>query len=174
MRMTRLFAILPSLAVLASMTPARAEETTQSFGAVVVYGAPFESGSRAGASFVAPTQADVLELAVERCKANTVTAQWGNCAAGRWIDTGRYLVSAVVCDARDAGGEDHRLLEFMKDGVTASDEQIRDAVQRETPYAIADGGCRKVAVYDAARPDLSNQEEPGFARSVAKDPVVKR
>ena len=111
----------------------------------------------------------MIDLAVERCKANTVTAQWGNCAPGRWIDTGRYLVVAAVCDARDTGGEDHRLLEFMKDGVTASDDQIRDAVQRETPYAIPDGGCRKVAVYDATRPDLSNQEEPGFARSVAKE-----
>ena len=166
MRAAWLFAFPLALAI----TPAWAE---QPYGAVVVYGAPLENGGRAGASFVAPTQADVLDLAVERCKANTVTEQWGNCAPGRWIDTGRYLLVAAVCDARDADDTPHRLLEFMRDGVTASDEQIREAVQRETPLAIADGGCRKVAVFDATRPDLSNQEEPGIARSVAKDGTAK-
>lgn len=170
MRHARLFAALPVatlVAFAAAASPARAE---QPYGAVVVYGAPLESGARPGASFIGATQAEVLDLAVERCKANTETAQWGNCAPGRWIDTGRYLLVAAVCDATDADGDGHRLLEFMKDGVTASDDEIRDAVQRETPYAIPDGGCRKVAVFDATRPDLSNQEEPGFARSVAKEP----
>ena len=168
MRATWLFATV-SLCVL-TIAPARAE---QPYGAVVVYGAPLESGSRPGASFVAATQADVLDLAVERCKANTVTEQWGNCTPGRWIDTGRYLLVAAVCDARDADDAPHRLLEFMRDGVTASDEQIRQAVQRETPLTIPDGGCRKVAMFDATRPELSNQEEPGFARSVAKDGTAK-
>ena len=164
-----LAAALPFAALLLA-TPALAE---QPYGAVVVYGAPLESGSRPGASFIGTSQADVLDLAVERCKANTVTEQWGNCAPGRWIDTGRYLLVAAVCDATDSEDGHHRLLEFMRDGVTASDDQIREVVQRETSYAIADGACRKVAEFDAARPDLSNQDEPSFARSVAKDAAVK-
>ena len=57
----------------------------QPYGAVVVYGAPLESGSRPGASFIGTSQVDVIETAVERCKANTITEQWGNCAPGRWI-----------------------------------------------------------------------------------------
>ena len=71
-----LFAAL-AVAALAFTAPARAE---QPYGAVVVYGAPLESGSRPGASFIGSSQVDVIETAVERCKANTVTEQWGNCA----------------------------------------------------------------------------------------------
>ena len=76
-----------------------------------------------------------------------------------------------MCDATDANDGHHRLLEFMRDGVTASDDEIEAAVRRETPLTIADGGCRKVAMFDATKPELSNQEEPGFARSVAKGPL---
>ncbi len=155
--------------ILAALLLASPAWAAQPYGAVVVYGAPLEAGSRPGASFIGASQADVIDLAVERCKANTVTAQWGNCAPGRWIDTGRYLLVAAVCDATDADGSPHRLLEFMRDGVTADDDAIAAAVRRETPLTIADGGCRKVAMFDASRPELSNQEDPGFARSVAKD-----
>ena len=162
-----LFAAL-TVAALTVSAPARAE---QPYGAVVVYGAPLESGSRPGASFIGTSQVDVIETAVERCKANTVTEQWGNCAPGRWIDTGRYLLVAAVCDATDANDGHHRLLEFMRDGVTASDGEIEAAVRRETPMTIAAGGCSEVAMFDATKPELSNQEEPGFARSVAKDPL---
>ncbi|MCX8254990.1 exported protein of unknown function [Beijerinckiaceae bacterium RH AL1] len=154
--------------VLATLVLASRAWAEQPYGAVVVYGAPLESGSRPGASFIAASQADVIDLAVERCKANTITEQWDNCRPGRWIDTGRYLLVAAVCDATDDQGGTHRLLEFMRDGVTAGDDDITAAVRRETPYAIADGGCRKVAMFDATRPELSNEEEPGFARSVAK------
>ena len=167
----RNFWLVAALAV-AALSVTSAARAEQPYGAVVVYGAPLENGGRPGASFIGASQADVLDLAVERCKANTVTEQWANCAPGRWIGTGRYLLVAAVCDATDTAGTPHRLLEFMRDGVTAGDDDIEAAVRRETPLTIADGGCRKVAMFDATKPELSNQEEPGIARSVAKDPVM--
>ena len=142
----------------------------QRFGAVAVYAAPPEAGAPTGQAFAAPTQAQVIEIAVQSCKANTVKGQWANCAIGRWIGTGNDLLVASVCTIVDDEGDRHETLFFLKDGVTATDEQIRaQAELRVSDGTIPDGGCRKVAVYDRDKPARTEVEESLVARSVGKD-----
>ena len=118
----------------------------------------------------APTEAQVLDIAIQSCKANTIKEQWANCAVGRWIGTARYLLVADVCKAVDENGDPHKVLFFSKDGVAATDDEIQqDAGLRINHGWIPPKGCTKIAVYDRDKPARTEPEESLVVRSVAKD-----
>ena len=134
------------------------------------YGAPLEGGGPLGEAFSSASGPEVLKIAVESCKANTVKDQWSNCSEGRWINTGSYLLVAAVCTFQDLKGDAHGVLWFLKDGVTASDEEIYQTANRQLSYETQPGGhCQKVAVFDRSKPARNEVEESQIARSVAKD-----
>ena len=159
-----------ALGSIAFSSPAWSQSADQHYGAVVVYADPLEAGGPVGEAFSAPSEAQVVDIAVQSCKANTVKAQLRNCEVGRWIATGQILFSAHVCEALDDRGISHQILFFSKDGVTASDGQIEDQAQRRIIHgAVAEGGCRTIASYDKDKPARTEPEDSLIVRSVATD-----